>query len=130
MLTCSCCRELADAETAALALAAAETGRLVLVGVSAGSARDAVARVCELWEPHERPGVRARLGVALRGVLHQRLVVAKSGKGRTAAAELLSGADAAAPRASPQPPAPLTSRWQPHTALPRGAGWTSQLATL
>jgi twitching motility protein PilT len=86
--------ELADTETAALALAAAETGRLVLVGVSAGSARDAVARVCELWDPDERPGVRARLSATLRGVLHQRLVATKAGKGRTAEAELLSGAAA------------------------------------
>lgn len=88
--------ELADAETAALALAAAETGRLVLVGVTAASGRDAVARVCELWEPAERSGIRARLGAALRAVLHQRLVASKTGKGRTAAAELLSGADAVA----------------------------------
>jgi len=88
--------ELVDAETAALALAAAETGRLVLVGVAAASGRDAVARVCELWDPHERRGVRARLGVALRGVLHQRLVAAKPGKGRTAAAELLAAAEAVA----------------------------------
>jgi twitching motility protein PilT len=89
--------ELADGETAALALSAAETGRLVLVGVPASSARDAVARFCELWDPPERPAIRARLRVALRGVLYQRLVAAKTGKGgRTAEAELLSGADAAA----------------------------------
>jgi Tfp pilus assembly pilus retraction ATPase PilT len=64
------------------------------VGVSAGSARDAVARVCELWDPDERAGVRARMSATLRGVLHQRLVVVKTGKGRTAEAELLSGAAA------------------------------------
>ena len=57
----------------------------MLVGVSAGSARDAVARVCELWDPDERPGVRARLSATLRGVLHQRLVVTKAGKGAASA---------------------------------------------
>ena len=87
--------EVGDRDSAELALAAAETGRLVLLGVSAASPRDAVDRLVGLWDAEARPRARARLAAGLRGVLHQRLVPAKSGKGRTAEAELLAGGLAA-----------------------------------
>ena len=73
--------ELGDGESAELALAAAETGRLVLAGISAPSAEAAIARLGGLWDADSRPAARARLAAALRGVLHQRLVPSSQGKG-------------------------------------------------
>jgi Tfp pilus assembly pilus retraction ATPase PilT len=87
--------EIGDRESGELALAAAETGRLVLAGVSAASPAAAVARLVGLWETEGRPAARARFASVLRGVLHQRLVAAKAGKGRTAEAELVTGGAAA-----------------------------------
>jgi twitching motility protein PilT len=80
--------ELDDSEAAELALAAAETGRLVLAGVVAGSAAGAVDRIIALWDPAQRTQARGRLGAALRGLLVQRLVARPNGKGLTASAEL------------------------------------------
>ena len=99
--------ELGDGETAELALAAAENGRLVLAGVIAGSAATAVARLASCGTP--RAARRPRPPeAALRGVLHQRLVTPPNGKGRTAEAELLTP-----PRPEMQPPA------MPGTTAPR-----------
>src|SRR5262245_5102559 len=80
--------EITDRESGELALTAAETGRLVLAGITAASAAGAVERLVGLWETEGRAGARARLAAVLRGVLHQRLVV-KGGKGRTAQVEIL-----------------------------------------
>jgi twitching motility protein PilT len=102
--------ELIDAEAAELALSAAETGQLVLVGISASNPDRAIARLVDLWDPAARPAVRVRLAAALRGVVHQRLVPSARGKGRTAQAEILRGVEAAAPPpAAPirEPPALL-----------------------
>jgi twitching motility protein PilT len=87
--------ELADREAGELALTAAETGRLVLAGVVATSPAAAVSRLVGLWETDGRPGVRARVAAALRGVLFQRLVPKAGGKGRTVEAEIAAGGTAA-----------------------------------
>jgi twitching motility protein PilT len=87
--------ELADREAGELALSAAETGRLVFAGVTAGSAPAAVARLVALWETEGRAAVRARFASALRGVLYQRLVPTPNGKTRKAEAEIVAGAVAA-----------------------------------
>jgi twitching motility protein PilT len=83
--------ELEDGETAELALAAAETGRLVLAGIVAGSPAAAVERLTALWDPATRADARARLGIALRALLFQRLIPTPNGKGRIASAELIRG---------------------------------------
>jgi twitching motility protein PilT len=88
--------EIADRESGELALAAAETGRLVLAGITAGSPANAVTRLVGLWETDARVAVRVRLTAALRGVLYQRLVPAAKGKGRKAEAEIVPGGAAAA----------------------------------
>jgi type II secretory ATPase GspE/PulE/Tfp pilus assembly ATPase PilB-like protein len=59
--------EVRSAAEAALALQAAHTGRLVLAGIHAGSAREARQRMLDL---EADPAV---LDATLRGVLHQRL---------------------------------------------------------
>ena len=88
--------EITDRESGELALAAAETGRLVIAGIAAANPANAVSRLVGLWETDARTAVRARLTAALRGVLHQRLVAAKGGKGRKAEAEIVMGGAAAA----------------------------------
>ncbi|MDB4981209.1 MAG: uncharacterized protein JWM82_1961 [Myxococcales bacterium] len=80
--------DLRDAESVELATFAAETGRLVLVGVGARDATSAVDRLAELGGA-ERPGLRARIAQTLRGVVAQRLVRRADGRGRVAAVELL-----------------------------------------
>ena len=87
--------ELGDRDAGELALSAAETGRLVFAGVTAGSAAAAVTRLVALWEPEGRAAVRARFAAALRGVLYQRLVPTPNGKARKAEAEIVAGAVAA-----------------------------------
>jgi len=81
--------DLREADAVDLAVAAAETGRLVVAAVSARDAVGAVARVLELGAAHERPALRARLAGCLRGVVAQQLVARADGKGRAAAAEIL-----------------------------------------
>jgi twitching motility protein PilT len=85
--------DVADGDAAELALAAAETGRLVLAGLTAPNAAAALARLTRLWPAAERPAARARLSAVLRGVLHQRLVKNAKGRGRTAEARLLRAAE-------------------------------------
>src|SRR3954468_17030768 len=87
--------EIGDRESGELALAAAETGRLVLAGVSAASPAAAVSRLVGLWETEGRAGARARFTAVLRGVLHQQLVPGKAGKGRAVEAALVAGGAAA-----------------------------------
>jgi twitching motility protein PilT len=87
--------EIGDRESGELALAAAETGRLVVAGITAASPANAVTRLVGLWETDARVAVRARLAGGLRGVLHQRLVAAAKGKGRKAEAEIVAGGAAA-----------------------------------
>jgi twitching motility protein PilT len=71
------------------ALEAAETGHLVLAGMSTVSAVDTVERLVDLFEPHRQRQVRASLANALRGVVAQRLVPRAGGRGRVPAVEVL-----------------------------------------
>jgi twitching motility protein PilT len=91
--------EIVDRDAADLALTAAETGRLVLAGVTAASPTAAVARLVGFWDAESRAATRTRIAAVLRGVLHQRLVPATGGKkGLTAEGEIAAGAAAVAHR--------------------------------
>jgi twitching motility protein PilT len=83
--------DLAEPEAAELALACAETDRLVVAGLAASSSASAAARLATFWDPVRWPAARARLAAVLRGVLCQRLVPGPKGKGRTVEAELSAG---------------------------------------
>ncbi len=80
--------ELRDAETAAAALNAAETGRLVLATLHTGSSAGSVDRMSSFFPAHVQVQIRARLAEVLIGVLSQRLA-RRVGGGLIAAAELL-----------------------------------------
>jgi twitching motility protein PilT len=81
--------ELEDAETARLALQAAEGGRLVLATFTAGSAARAVTRLLGLFPADQHAMVGAMLGGALRAVVAQRLVNAADGQRRTPVCEIV-----------------------------------------
>lgn len=81
--------ELRDAETAALALSAAETGVLVFGTVHTNSAAKSIDRLIDVCPEEMHGQVRATLGTLLRGVVAQQLIKRAAGDGRIAAIEVL-----------------------------------------
>ena len=81
--------EMRDLETAAAALAVAETGHLVLTTGHAPSASQAIERITDLFPPHERHLAQSQLASLLVGVLCQALVPKADGTGRVAAIEIM-----------------------------------------
>jgi twitching motility protein PilT len=80
--------EIRDAESAQIALSAAETGHLVLSTLHTVDATETVNRMIDLFPPHERSQVRTMLAGTLKGIIGQRLVRTTDG-GRAAACEIL-----------------------------------------
>jgi len=83
--------ELRDVTTVRMALAASETGHLVLGTMNTPSAKSAIDRLIDLFPPGDQPQVRATLAGGLRLVTSQRLVPRADGSGRVAACEILPG---------------------------------------
>jgi twitching motility protein PilT len=81
--------EMRDQETVQLALAAAETGVLVLATLHTNSAAKAVDRIVDVVPEDSRDQVRGVLSVLLRGVVAQQLCKRAGGDGRIAATEVL-----------------------------------------
>lgn len=81
--------EMRDIETMTVALAAAETGHLVLSTVHTSSASETIDRLINMFPPHAKIDVCARLAKTLRGCIAQALVPTLDGIGRTAAIEVL-----------------------------------------
>ena len=78
-----------DAEVAAAALAATEAGCLVLAGVRAGDAADAIAQVVNLYPDNDRRHIRLAVAGVLVGAVSLRLVPRRNGAGRLPAVEIL-----------------------------------------
>ena len=83
--------ELRDTETVRMALAASETGHLVLGTMNTPSAAKTIDRLVDLFPPADQQQVRMTLAGGLRLVVSQRLVPAADGSRMVAAAELLPG---------------------------------------
>jgi twitching motility protein PilT len=81
--------ELADGEALVAALAAAESGCTVFVGVEAGSIVGAISTMTNLVAVDERPRVRTRLSRALRGCVAQSLLHRSHRTGRVPVCEVL-----------------------------------------
>jgi twitching motility protein PilT len=81
--------EMRDAETMDIALKAAETGHLVLSTLHTPDAVSTVHRMLAVFPPLEQRSVRIRLAESLQAVVSQRLLPAKSGRGRVLACEIL-----------------------------------------
>jgi twitching motility protein PilT len=81
--------EMRDAETTAAALAAAETGHLVLSTLHTTNASETINRIVDFFPPFQQTQVRLSLAGVLRGVISQRLVPRADGQGRVAAIEAM-----------------------------------------
>lgn len=81
--------EMRDTETVRAALAAAETGHLVLSTLHTIDAQETVNRIVDFFEPHEQQQIRISLAQTLRGVVSQRLVRRADGQGRALVAEVM-----------------------------------------
>ena len=80
--------EMRDPETMRIALAAAETGHLVLSTVHTTDAASTVARIADSFPPERQPTIRQELAMALSAVMTQQLLP-RVGGGLAPAAELL-----------------------------------------
>jgi twitching motility protein PilT len=80
--------EMRDADTMRTALAAGETGHLVLSSLHTNDVASTVARVGDSFPPERQNTIRQELAMALAAVMTQSLLPSKSG-GRVAVAELL-----------------------------------------
>ncbi len=82
--------ELRDAETAETALAAAESGHLVLSTMHTVDASETIGRMVEFFPAVKQPLIRSILAGVLRGVVSQRLLP-RNGGGRIPAVEIMIG---------------------------------------
>jgi twitching motility protein PilT len=83
--------ELRDTETVRMALAASETGHLVLGTMNTPSAAKTIDRLIDLFPPADQQQVRMTLAGGLHLIVSQRLLPAAQGGGMVAAVELLPG---------------------------------------
>jgi len=80
--------EMRDPETMRIALAAAETGHLVLSTVHTTDAASAVSRIADSFSAERQGTIRQELSMALAAVMTQ-MLLPKKGGGRAVAAEVL-----------------------------------------
>ena len=80
--------ELRDAETAHVALQAAESGHLVLSTLHTIDAAETLSRLIEFFPPEKQPQIVSVLAGSLRGVISQRLLP-RVGGGRIPAVEVM-----------------------------------------
>jgi twitching motility protein PilT len=83
--------ELRDTETVRMALAASETGHLVLGTMNTPTAAKTIDRLIDLFPPADQAQVRMTLAGGLHLIVGQRLLPAANGQGMVAAVELLPG---------------------------------------
>lgn len=81
--------EMRDPETVWAALAAAETGHLVLSTLHTSDAIETVNRVVDFFPAHQHKQIRLSLATSLRGIVSQRLLERVDGLGRVPAVETL-----------------------------------------
>jgi len=81
--------EMRDLETIALAITAAETGHLVLATLHTSSAPETVDRVIDVFPSDQQNQIRSVFAATIEGVISQKLVLRKSGKGRMAVMEVM-----------------------------------------
>ncbi len=78
-----------DQETMSAALNAAETGQLVLSTIHSINAAQTVERIVNFYPPYQHEEIRIQLSLLLKGVISQRLVPIKEGRGRMPACEVM-----------------------------------------
>jgi len=80
--------EMRDADTARIALSAAETGHLVFTTLHTTDAASTVSRIADSFPQERQHSIRAEMAMALAAMLTQTLISGKNGR-RVPAAELL-----------------------------------------
>jgi len=86
--------EMRDLETISLAITAAETGHLVFGTLHTSSAAKTIDRIIDVFPPAQQAQIRAMFAESIEGVIAQKLLKKKDGKGRCAALEIMLGTTA------------------------------------
>ena len=81
--------EMRDLETMQAAISAAETGHLVLSTIHTLDATQTIDRIVDAHPANQHGQVRQQLANCLKGVIGQRLVIAKDGQSRFPATEVM-----------------------------------------
>ncbi len=81
--------EMRDKDTMEAAISAAETGHLVFSTLHTVNAIQTVERIITFFPPHQHPLIRMQLSMVLQGVISQRLLPKKDGRGRVPAVEIM-----------------------------------------
>ena len=81
--------EMRDLETIQTAITAAETGHLVMATLHTVDAVQTIDRVIDVFPSHQQQQIRIQLANTLIGVLAQRLLRRRDGRGRLPAVEIL-----------------------------------------
>jgi len=81
--------EMRDPETVGAALAAAQTGHLVLSTLHTTNATETINRIIDFFPPHQQHQTRLAIASALKGVISQRLIPTADGSGRVPAVEAM-----------------------------------------
>ncbi|MHC5037623.1 MAG: type IV pilus twitching motility protein PilT [Planctomycetota bacterium] len=81
--------EMRDLETMEAAISAAETGHLVFSTLHTVNAIQTVERIITFFPPHQHDLIRLQLSMVLQGVISQRLLPKKEGRGRVPALEIM-----------------------------------------
>jgi twitching motility protein PilT len=81
--------EIRDPETVKAALQAAETGHLVISTLHTTDVSETVNRIIDFFPPHQQNQIRVSLAASLKGVVSQRLLPRRDGRGRIPAVEVL-----------------------------------------
>lgn len=86
--------EMRDLETISLAITASETGHLVFGTLHTSSAAKTVDRIIDVFPTNQQSQIRAMFAESIEGVIAQKLLPTKDGKGRAAALEIMLGTTA------------------------------------
>ena len=81
--------EMRDFETISTALAAAETGHLVLSTLHTIDTTETINRIISVFPPYQQKQVRFQLASVIKGIISMRLVPRAEGKGRVPAVEVM-----------------------------------------
>jgi twitching motility protein PilT len=84
--------EMRNSESFDTALAAADTGHLVLSTLHTSNASQSIQRILDFYEEADRDQIRRSLGTTLRAIISQRLVPRADGTGRVPAVEVMTNA--------------------------------------
>jgi twitching motility protein PilT len=81
--------EMRDLETIQTAMLAAETGHLVFSTLHTIDAQETIARIVQMFPPHQQNAIRLQLASILGAVVSQRLLPRADGRGMIPAVEVL-----------------------------------------